>query len=58
VDDDGIDVDLFLGYRSNCGECGFEICPDALAITQAFGIPLEGSVIFSPSEASPKSSRS
>ncbi|NBB74442.1 MAG: DUF4279 domain-containing protein [Bacteroidetes bacterium] len=53
VDDDGIDVDLFLGYRSNCGECGFEICPDALAITQALGIPLEVSVIFSPPEASP-----
>jgi hypothetical protein len=40
-------VDLFCGYRTDCAECGFEICPEALEITQALDIPLEVSVVLS-----------
>ena len=44
--EDGIDVDLFCGYRSDCAECGFEVQPEALEIVQALSIPLEVSVVF------------
>jgi len=44
--EDGIDVDLFCGYRSDCAECGFEVQPEALEIVQALDIPLEVSVVF------------
>lgn len=42
----GVDMDLFCGYRSDCAECGFEVCPEALKVTQALHIPLEVSVVF------------
>jgi hypothetical protein len=44
--EEGVDVDLFCGYRSDCGECGFEVEPEALTIVQALSIPLEVSVVF------------
>jgi len=44
--EEGIDVDLFCGYRSDCAECGFEVQPGALEIVQALEIPLEVSVVF------------
>lgn len=53
--EEGIDVDLFCGYRSDCAECGFEVQPEALEIVQALEIPLEVSVKF---ELGPASSRS
>jgi len=40
------EVDLFCGYRSDCAECGFEICPEALKITQALDISLQVSVVL------------
>jgi len=47
ADEDGTEVDLFCGYRTDCAECGFEVCPEALEITQALDIPLEVSVVLS-----------
>jgi hypothetical protein len=44
--EEGIDVDLFCGYRSDCAECGFEVRPEAVEIVQALEIPLEVSVVF------------
>ncbi|WP_158666585.1 DUF4279 domain-containing protein [Salinibacter altiplanensis] len=44
--EEGVDVDLFCGYRSDCDECGFEVQPDALNIVQALSVPLEVSVVF------------
>lgn len=44
--EEGIEVDIFCGYRSDCAECGFEVQPDALKIVQALGVPLEVSVIL------------
>lgn len=44
--EEGVDVDLFCGYRSDCAECGFEVQPQALRIVQALSIPLEVSVVF------------
>ena len=45
--EEGIDVDLFCGYRTDCAECGFEVCPEALRLTQALHVPLEMSVVLS-----------
>jgi hypothetical protein len=44
--EEGVDIDLFCGYRSDCAECGFEVQPDALTIVQSLEIPLEVSVVF------------
>ena len=44
--EEGVDVDLFCGYRSDCAECGFEVQPEALTIVQALSVPLEVSVVF------------
>ncbi len=44
--EEGVDVDLFCGYRSDCAECGFEVQPEALEIVQTLDIPLEVSVVF------------
>jgi len=44
--EEGTDVDLFCGYRTDCAECGFEVCPEALEITQALDIPLEVSILL------------
>lgn len=44
--EDGVDVDVFCGYRSDCAECGFEVVPDSLAIVQALDVPLEVSVVL------------
>jgi hypothetical protein len=44
--EEGVEVDLFCGYRSDCAECGFGVQPEALKITQALNIPLEVSVVF------------
>lgn len=47
--EDGVDVDVFCGYRSDCAECGFEVAPESLAIIQALDVPLEVSVVLQPS---------
>jgi hypothetical protein len=44
--EDGVDMDIFCGYRSDCAECGFEVTPDALTIVHALNVPLEVSVVF------------
>jgi len=45
--EESTEVDLFCGYRTDCAECGFEVGPEALEITQALDIPLEVSVVLS-----------
>jgi hypothetical protein len=44
--EDGVDIDLFCGYRSDCAECGFEMIPESLQIVQALDVPLQVSVVF------------
>ena len=42
----GVRIDVFCGYRSNCGHCGFGLKPEAVEIAQELGIRLEFSVII------------
>jgi uncharacterized 2Fe-2S/4Fe-4S cluster protein (DUF4445 family) len=44
--EEGVDVDVFCGYRSDCAECGFEVRPGALTLVRALDVPLEVSVVF------------
>ena len=40
-----VQVDIFLGYRSNCDHAGFEVPHDSLAIFLALEIPFGVSII-------------
>ncbi|HYG61076.1 MAG TPA: DUF4279 domain-containing protein [Thermoanaerobaculia bacterium] len=41
----GVRVDVFCGYRSNCGYAGFDLNPEAFEIVRALRLPFEISVI-------------
>jgi len=43
---DGIEIDIFCGYRSDCDHAGLSVTPDALELFTVLGIKMELSIII------------